>query len=123
AGLGGCGDAAGVRELRRRVARGEGVGELLAEGSRGAAAQLGGGSLAWAMQVKGLELPGYEPRVLKALALALAVSPRGACHNRSSAYDLDFAGDIDPTEAASVATAVIEAEDRAAVLDSLTIGK
>src|SRR5207248_8802803 len=54
---------------------------------------------------------------------ALAVSPRGACHNRSSAYDLDFAGAIDPADPDALSAGVIEAEDRAAVLDSLTVGK
>ena len=60
-----------------------GAGDLLAEGSRGAAARVGPGSEAWAMHVKGLEMPGYEPRGLKTMALGFAVSPRGACHNRS----------------------------------------
>ena len=35
-------------------------------------------------------MPGYEPRSLKTMALGLAVSTRGACHNRSSAYEADF---------------------------------
>ena len=64
-------------------------------GSRRASAHLGGGSEAWAMHVKGLELPGYEPRSLKTMALGLAVTPRGACHNRSSAYEADFSGRVD----------------------------
>ena len=42
------------------------------------------------MHVKGLEMPGYHPGNLRHLALALAVSPRGACHNRASAYDFDL---------------------------------
>src|SRR6185369_2581763 len=79
-----------------------GLGELLAQGSRQAALELGQGSDYWAMHVKGLELPGYEPRGLKSMALGLAVSPRGACHNRSVAYEADFSGEVhcfttDPT--------------------------
>ena len=58
---------------------------LLAEGTKIAAERLGGGSRGWAMHVKGLEMPGYEPRSLKTMSLGLAVTPRGACHNRSSA--------------------------------------
>ncbi len=53
----------------------------------------------WAMHVKGLELPGYEPRSLKTMALGLAVSPRGACHNRSGAYEADFSGEVDRLQA------------------------
>ena len=71
------------------------LGALLAEGSRRAALDVGRASEYWAMHVKGLELPGYEPRSLKSMALGLAVSPRGACHNRSGAYEADFSGAVD----------------------------
>ena len=47
----------------------EGLGALLAEGSRAAARVVGQGSEAFAPHVKGLELPGYEPRTLQAMAL------------------------------------------------------
>ncbi|MEE9123257.1 MAG: aldehyde ferredoxin oxidoreductase C-terminal domain-containing protein, partial [candidate division NC10 bacterium] len=89
----GNGDAllAAIPTIARRV----GLGALLAEGSRRAAMQVGKESMVWAMHVKGLELPGYEPRSLKTMALGLAVSPRGACHNRSGAYEADFSGQVD----------------------------
>jgi len=78
----------------------------------------------WAMHVKGLELPGYEPRSLKTMALGLAVSPRGACHNRSGAYEADFSGQVDRLRAdPSRGTIVAASEDFAAVLDSLIICK
>ena len=44
-------------------------------------------------QVKGLEIPGYEPRALQTMALGFAVGARGADHNRSGAYEVDFARD------------------------------
>src|SRR6185369_8619887 len=76
------------------------------------------------MHVKGLELPGYEPRSLKTMALGLAVSPRGACHNRSGAYEADFSGQVDRLRADSGrGTVVAAAEDFAAVLDSLIVCK
>jgi aldehyde:ferredoxin oxidoreductase len=76
------------------------------------------------MHVKGLEMPGYEPRGLKTLALGLAVSPRGACHNRSAAYEADFSGAVDRfTAEIGRGRVAAEAEDLAAVLDSLTICK
>ena len=78
----------------------------------------------WAMHVKGLELPGYEPRSLKTMALGLAVSPRGACHNRSGAYEADFSGEVDRLRADSGRGAlVVASEDFAAVLDSLIVCK
>jgi aldehyde:ferredoxin oxidoreductase len=86
--------------------------------------QVGQGSLDFAPQVKGLELPGYEPRTLHAMALGLAVNARGADHNRSGAYEADLAGDLDRLDggAAHVAAA-IETEDRAAAIDSLILCK
>jgi aldehyde:ferredoxin oxidoreductase len=102
----------------------EGVGALLADGSRAAARRLGRGSEAWAMQVKGLELPGYEPRSLKTAALGLAVAARGACHNRSNAYDADLSGRVDRFGAGEERGRIVaEAEDFAAILDSLVLCK
>ena len=56
---------------------------------------MGGGADAFAPHVKGLELPGYEPRTLQAMALGLAVNARGADHNRSGAYEADLSGELD----------------------------
>ncbi|MFQ5670871.1 MAG: aldehyde ferredoxin oxidoreductase family protein [Acidobacteriota bacterium] len=118
------GNAEALLDLIRRIARRDGVGHLLAEGSRRAAAAIGGDAPAVAPHVKGLEIPGYEPRALQAMALGLAVCTRGADHNRSSAYEVDFspranrlAGD------AQTARQVIESEDRAVLLDSLILCK
>lgn len=105
-------------------ARSPGLGELLASGSRRAAGVVGQGSLDFAPQVKGLELPGYEPRSLQAMALGLAVNARGADHNRSGAYEADLSGSLDRLAggAAHVAAA-IGTEDRAAVMDSMILCK
>ena len=101
-----------------------GVGGLLAEGSRQAAALTGGEAEYCAMHVKGLEMPGYEPRSLKTMALGLAVSPRGACHNRSGAYEADFSGVVDRLHGDAGRGALVKAsEDFNATLDSLIICK
>ena len=106
------------------IANREGVGALLAEGSKRAAIETGHDSGYWSMQVKGLELPGYDPRSLKTMALGLAVSPRGACHNRSGAYEADFSGEVDRFRGdASRGALVAASEDFAAVLDSLIVCK
>ncbi|MEW5932876.1 MAG: aldehyde ferredoxin oxidoreductase family protein [Bacillota bacterium] len=77
------GDAAGMVDLVGRIAAREGIGDLLAEGTLRAARFLGRGSEAWAVQVKGQEVPMHEPRLKHALGLGYAVSPTGAdhCHN------------------------------------------
>ena len=96
------------------------LGRLLAEGSKIASETVGQGTEAWAMHVKGLEMPGYEPRSLQTMALALAVSTRGACHNRSSAYEADFSNRVNRMEAdVERGRITADGEDFSAVLDSL----
>jgi aldehyde:ferredoxin oxidoreductase len=100
------------------------LGAVLAEGSRRAAALTGHEAAHWAMHVKGLEMPGYEPRSLKTMALGLAVSPRGACHNRSGAYEADFSGAVDRLKGDAGRGALVKgSEDFNATLDSLIVCK
>ena len=102
------------------IAQRQRIGDLLAEGSRRASQVVGRGSEDWAMHVKGLEMPGYEPRSLKTMALGLAVSTRGACHNRSSAYEADFSSRVDRTRVDDERGRItMDGEDFSAVLDSL----
>lgn len=74
------GDADVLQPLIRKIASREGIGMDLAEGSvRFARKQ---GAEEHAMAVKGLELPGYDPRGAMGQALAYATSNRGGCHLR-----------------------------------------
>jgi aldehyde:ferredoxin oxidoreductase len=118
----GSGDA--VFRAIALIARREGVGDLLADGSRRAAQAIGHGSLAFAPQVKGLEIPGYEPRGLQTMALGFAVGGRGADHNRSGAYEVDFSDRVDRRNATTDAVQyAIETEDKSALMDSLVLCK
>ncbi|HEU0167309.1 MAG TPA: aldehyde ferredoxin oxidoreductase family protein [Chloroflexota bacterium] len=118
------GNGAGLLAALDAIASRSGLGDLLAEGSRRASSDVGHGSDAWAMHVKGLELPGYEPRSLKTMALGLAVGPRGACHNRSTAYEWDFSDQVDRLTADGRRGQIAaDSEDRAAVIDSLILCK
>jgi aldehyde:ferredoxin oxidoreductase len=74
------GDAAAMVRLLDMIARREGVGDLLAEGTRRAAATLGCGASGLAVEVKGLEFGMHEARGKKGLALSYATAPRGADH-------------------------------------------
>jgi aldehyde:ferredoxin oxidoreductase len=118
------GDADALLRALDEIGERTGVGELLAEGSRRAAELVGGEARSLAVHVKGLELPGYEPRTLQAMALGLAVNSRGADHNRSGAYEADLAGGHDRMAGgAAHAVAAIATEDRAAVMDSMILCK
>jgi aldehyde:ferredoxin oxidoreductase len=67
--------------LIKKIARREGVGNLLAEGVKRVAATIGKGSGDYAIHVKGLELPAYEPRGAKCLGFNYATSNIGGSHS------------------------------------------
>jgi aldehyde:ferredoxin oxidoreductase len=119
------GDSAALLRVLDEIGdRGTPLGSLLAEGSRRASRMVGAESASFALHVKGLEMPGYEPRTLHAMALGLAVNARGADHNRSGAYEADLSGDLDRLDGGDAhVAAAIETEDRAAVMDSLILCK
>ena len=106
------------------IALRRGLGDRMAEGSLRLARSIGKDSIDFAPQVKGLEMPGYEPRTLQTLALGFAVGARGADHNRSGAYEADFSGEVDRLcGGADSARHAVETEDRAALIDSLILCK
>ncbi len=74
------GNGEALLEAIQLTADREGVGALLALGSRRLAEQVGGESLGWAMQVKGLELAMHEPRGKVGVALGYATNEAGADH-------------------------------------------
>lgn len=101
-----------------------GLGDLLSQGSRTAAAEIGQGAADFAPHVKGLEIPGYEPRALQTMALGFAVGTRGADHNRSGAYQVDFSEAVDRMHVGTDAIPLaIQTENEAAVMDSLILCK
>lgn len=118
------GNPAALHRSLEEMSGRQGLGELLSLGTRAASEQIGRGSEDFAPHVKGLEIPGYEPRALQTMALGFAVGTRGADHNRSGAYQVDFSEDHNrfaPTDDA--VTAAIATEDEAAILDSLILCK
>jgi len=118
------GDGQALLRALGEIARREGLGDQLAEGSRRMAWAVGRDSVAFAPQVKGLELPGYEPRALQTMALGFAVGTRGADHNRSGAYEVDFSDKVDRRRPGpEAALLAIETEDKAALMDSLILCK
>lgn len=89
------GDGEGMLRLLKEMATRTGVGAQLADGVKIASEKFGGTD--FAMQVKGLEYPQYEPRGSWGMSLAYAVSDRGACHMRAYAPNEEvFAASIPP---------------------------
>src|SRR5579875_131061 len=117
------GNADVLRPAIEAIVAGEGLGALLREGVRAAAARLGPEAESFAMHAKGLELPGYEPRTLPTYALSLAVCTRGACHNRAASYDVDFRRPDAPLSDEERVRAAIEIENDAILWDSLVLCK
>ncbi len=88
------GDVTAIRELIRMTADREGFGDLLAEGSRHLATTFGVPDEA--IQVNGLEVAYHDPRGVSGMALVYATSPRGACHNQSDYFFVDW-GHVQPS--------------------------
>ena len=75
------GETEGYLKAPALIAAREGVGDELALGARGLAAKYGVPELA--MEVKNMELPGYDPRGAFGMSLGYATSDRGGCHMRT----------------------------------------
>src|SRR3972149_411322 len=76
-----CGPRELKKKLVKKMARREGLGDILAEGVKRAAEHIGKGAEQYAMHVKGLETPGYDPRARKAMGMNWALSNMGANHH------------------------------------------
>lgn len=83
------GNANAMVETVELIAKREGIGDILAEGSKRAAQKLGRGAEKFAVQVKGLELGMHDGRVKGMVGLGYAVSPIGADHVVVE-HDTDF---------------------------------
>jgi aldehyde:ferredoxin oxidoreductase len=83
---------AAIQAMKKIVNKEGYLGELLCNGVKIAAQKLGKESEKFAMEIKGLEPPAYDVRGLKGMALALAVSVRGACHLTGGIYAPELTG-------------------------------
>ena len=118
------GNADALVQLVEKMGKREGIGDVLADGVRMAAAKLDKNSEQFAQHIKGLEVTGYDLRCLKTAALSFAVSFRGADHTRSSAYALDLKGKVDRLKAERGRGKLVkELEDIYSLIDSFIVCK
>jgi len=111
------GDVPAIAALLKQIVYRQGIGAVLAEGIRTAAAEWGLEDIA--IHVKGMEPAGYDPRVLKGMGLGYAVSDRGACHLRATFYKPELSGMIDPDRIEGKAELFVDFEDRLTLFDTL----
>ena len=113
------GNVYAIADLLEKIAKREDIGDILARGIRYAAKE-------WHMEdmavhVKGLEPPGYDPRVLKGCGLAFATSDRGACHLRATFHNPELTGLIDPEVIQGKAKLFVDFEDRLTLFDAMIL--
>ena len=115
------GDEEGALAAIEMMAHRRGFGDVFAEGVRAAARHIGEGSDRFAMQVKSLEFPAYDPRGAFGSGLSYAVSPRGACHRRAWPPAKEILGNYPPYTAEGKAEMVRELYDVNCILHSLLV--
>ncbi len=114
------GQPEGVAEALSDIGHSRGFGEEMGRGSRWLANKYGGED--FAIQVKGLEMAGYDPRGTFGQGLAYAVANRGACHLSAYlvSYELYF-GLLSPRSSLAKPTFVKFMEDVTCIVNSLHI--
>jgi aldehyde:ferredoxin oxidoreductase len=112
------GDPAPMIALVEKISRREGFGQLLGEGTKRAAEKIGKGAEDYAMQVKGLELPAYEPRAVKGYGLVLATANIGASHMYGRPRD-ELSGKKDRLTEVDKGKDIAEAETSQATQDAV----
>lgn len=117
-----------VIAMVHKIGKAEGIGALLGQGVRAAAAALGSGSEAFAIQIKGLEVAFHDPRSISSLAPAYATYPRGGCHRgmsqtmeRFGIPELGVEKAIDRHSSEGKGAAVARYQDYFGMLNSLKI--
>lgn len=88
------GNAESMVKLTEKIAKREGFGDLLAEGSERAAKKIGRGTEAFLTTIKGQEAPAHMPQVKRSLAIIYAANPFGADH-QSHEHDPAIEGDFE----------------------------
>ncbi len=97
------GQPAGLLKLIELIVERRGAGAYLADGVRRAAERLGEAARAFAIHVKGLEIPYHDPRAVFSMGANYATANRGACHLEAlshwTIYGLDVSSwDPEPSQ-------------------------
>ncbi len=125
------GDIGAALKMVDKIAQREGFGDVLAEGSRHAAREIGKNASDYTVEVKGLELPMHDPRAAHGVGLAYATSIRGGCHlthlmpyvetGAFVAPEIGLHGHYDPQNSEGKAAMTIVSENLAMVVNSAIV--
>jgi len=116
-------------KMLEMMGRREGFGDVLADGVRLAAKEIGKGAERYAVHTKGMEPPAYDVRAMKGHGLSYMTSTRGACHLRAGFYAPELVGKfwkwegIDRLSTVGKGKMVAEMENFMCVYDSVGLCK
>lgn len=115
------GNKEALLKLAEKIGKKEGIGELLSEGTKVLIQKFEVDAEKYIIDIKGMEIPGYDPRGTWSMALAYATSDRGACHLRAWAVSEDAFGKMEPLTFKSKAALIKRLEDLNSVKWSLIV--
>ncbi len=125
------GNVDAIIEMIDQIGNARGLGALLGQGVKRASAAIGKGSEDFAVHVKGMEVPYHDPRAYTSMVPVYATGTRGACHMHGAAFVMEQGaprpdtgqpvGEIDRFSREGKAILAILAQDKASVVDSLTL--
>ncbi len=125
------GNVDAILEMTEQICLARGLGALLGKGVRAASEALGQGTEDYAVHVKGMEVPFHDPRAFTSMVPVYATGTRGACHMHGTALAFELGaplpdtgspvGDVDRFSSVGKAVLAKIAQDRASIVDSLTM--
>ncbi len=126
------GNGEAMLALLHKIGRREGIGDILADGTRPAAQRLGKDFGDMVVEVKGVEIPMHDPRAYWSNAVNYAVANRGACHMEGVTFtvesglpfpDLGYTAPMDPYITDGKAQLAVKMHDLMVIYDGLGICK
>jgi aldehyde:ferredoxin oxidoreductase len=112
------GNQEAVFSLIEMIGKKQGIGVLLGQGVKRAAGHLGGKAMDYAMEIKGLELAGYDPRGVKGYGLSMATSNIGGSHMYGRPRE-ELSGIVDPFTEKDKGLSIAQVQKEQALDDSL----
>ena len=119
------GEGEKIVDLIKKIAENRGIGQELKTGTANLAHKIGKEAEYFAINVKGMEFTGYDPRMIKGMAVCYATSNRGACHLQGG-YSVGpeifgLPRRIDPKQQIGKGTLVAKRQNDSAAEDSLIV--